>query len=383
MFDHESDAKSNSAKATAARAKSSCCAAAADPSRFEHIPQEILDHDCGCADLSSYVRPGDSVLDLGSNSGKFCYVAAKIVGAVGNVVGVDWDDAMLDLAVRNRKAVAEKLGYANVEFKKGKIQDLRLDYALVEEYLHGEPLKSLDDLQRYEAVCARLRAEKPLVADNSVTLAVSNCALNFVKQDEKSKFLAELYRALQPDGRAVISGMVSDEDVPVRLSLNPELWKAGFTGALREDRLLLALENVGFGGMTLDTREERPRKVVDGIEFRSVTVIAYKPPGIANKELNQAAIYRGPWKQVMADDGTVLRRGMRMAVGSRTYAMLSEEPYSGEVIGLDPMDPIDQQMAFPFEAQQNAVRNPKQSKCGPADHECNDHDHGHAGGKCC
>ena len=105
-----------------------------------------------------------------------------------------------------------------------------------------------------------------------------------------------------------------------------------------------------------------PRKVVDGIEFRSVTVIAYKPPGIINKELNQAAIYRGPWKQVMADDGTVLRRGMRMAVGSRTYAMLSEEPYSGEVIGLDPMDPIDQQMAFPFEAQQNAVRNPKQKQ---------------------
>ena len=160
-----------------------------------------------CADLSAYVRPGDSVLDLGSNSGRFCYVASKRIGATGKVVGVDWDDAMLDLAVRNRKAVAEKLGYANVEFKKGKIQDLRLDYALVEEYLHGEPLKSLDDLQRYEAVCARLRAEKPLVADNSVTLAVSNCALNFVKQDEKSKFLAELYRALKPDGRAVISGM--------------------------------------------------------------------------------------------------------------------------------------------------------------------------------
>jgi hypothetical protein len=110
-----------------------------------------------------------------------------------------------------------------------------------------------------------------------------------------------------------------------------------------------------------------------------VTVVAHKPPTGANKELNQAVIYRGPWRQVMADDGTVLRRGARMAVGSRQYAALSAEPYARDTIGLEPYEPIDAAMAFPFESDHNAVRNPKHSKAAQAGHDCCGHDHGACG----
>ena len=384
MLDHESAVKDRYSKGAQQREETLCCAVSFDKSLLDHIPQEIIDRDYGCGDPSRYVRAGDTVLDLGSGGGKICYIAAKLAGKDGQVIGVDWNDEMLDLAVRNRKAVAEKLGYANVEFKKGKIQDLRLDYALVEEFLHGEALKTLDDLQRFETVCAKLRAERPLIPSDSIDLVVSNCVLNLVKPEDKAKLFAEIFRVLKPGGRAAISDIVSDEDIPARMANDPELWSGCISGAFREDRFLLAFENAGFSGITLEKRDERPWRTVEGIEFRSATVVAHKPPAMANKELNQAAIYRGPWKQVLADDGTVLRRGMRMAVGSRTYATLTSEPYANETIGLEPMDPIDQQMAFPFEAPQNAVRNPKQSKCGPADHDCCGGDHGHAStGKCC
>ena len=382
MLDHETVVKERYSKGAQAREESLCCAVSFDASLLDHIPQEIIDRDYGCGDPSRYVRPGDVVLDLGSGGGKICYIAAKLAGPTGRVIGVDWNDEMLDLAVRNRKAVAEKLGYANVEFKKGKIQDLSLDYALVEEFLAGEPLKSLEDLQRFEAVCAKLRSERPLIASNSVDLVVSNCVLNLVKPEDKSKLFAEIFRVLKPGGRAAISDIVSDEDVPARMANDPELWSGCISGAFREDRFLIAFENAGFGGITLEKRDERPWRVVEDIEFRAATVVAHKPPAFANKELNQAAIYRGPWKQVMADDGTVLRRGIRMAIGSRTFAAFAREPYAAEIIVLEPLDPIDQQMAFPFEAQQNAVRNPKQSKCGPADHDCCGGEHGH-GGTCC
>ncbi len=379
MLDYESAVKERYSKGAQSREETLCCAVSFDATLLDHIPQEIIDRDYGCGDPSRYVRPGDTVLDLGSGGGKICYIAAKLAGANGRVIGVDWNDEMLDLAVRNRKAVAEKLGFANVEFKKGKIQDLRLDYSLVEEFLHGEPLKTLDDLQRFDAVCAKLRSERPMIANQSVDLVVSNCVLNLVKPDDKAKLFAEIFRVLKPGGRAAISDIVSDEDVPARLANDPELWSGCISGAFREDRFLLAFENAGFCGIELEKRDAKPWRVVEGIEFRSATVVAHKPPEGANKELNQAAIYRGPWKQVMADDGTVLRRGIRMAVGSRTFETLTREPFARETIGLEPFEPIDAQMAFPFEAPPNAVRNPKQSKYAADAHECCDH----SGGKCC
>ena len=91
------------------------------------IPQEVIERDYGCGDPSQYLRAGETVLDLGSGTGKICFIAAQVVGPKGRVIGVDMTDEMLDVARRNAPVVAERIGYANVEFRKGRIQDLALD----------------------------------------------------------------------------------------------------------------------------------------------------------------------------------------------------------------------------------------------------------------
>ena len=80
------------------------------------------------------------MLDLGSGGGKICFIAAQVVGPAGRVIGVDMTDEMLAVARRNAPIVAERLGYANVEFRKGRIQDLALDVELLDRELKVHPI---------------------------------------------------------------------------------------------------------------------------------------------------------------------------------------------------------------------------------------------------
>src|SRR5881296_972102 len=84
------------------------------------IPREVIDRDYGCGDPSRHLREGETVLDLGSGTGKICFIAAQVVGRKGKVIGVDMTDEMLAVARRNAPVVAEKIGYANFEFRKGR-----------------------------------------------------------------------------------------------------------------------------------------------------------------------------------------------------------------------------------------------------------------------
>jgi len=104
-----------------------CCPVDYDPQYLKIIPQEVIERDYGCGDPSRYVRPGETVLDLGSGTGKICFIASQVVGAEGRVIGVDMTPEMLEVARRNAPIVADKTGYANVEFRRGRIQDLALD----------------------------------------------------------------------------------------------------------------------------------------------------------------------------------------------------------------------------------------------------------------
>src|SRR5438045_8571941 len=104
-----------------------CCPVDYNAEYLKAIPQEVIDRDYGCGDPSKHLREGETVLDLGSGTGKICFIAAQIVGPNGRVIGVDMTDEMLDVARRNAPLVAERVGYNNVEFRKGRIQDLALD----------------------------------------------------------------------------------------------------------------------------------------------------------------------------------------------------------------------------------------------------------------
>ena len=105
-----------------------CCPVDYDASLLEVLPQEIIDRDYGCGDPSRFVRKGEVVLDLGSGGGKICYMASQIVGEQGRVIGVDTTTDMLELARNHRKTVGDQIGWHNVEFNRGHIQDLKLDH---------------------------------------------------------------------------------------------------------------------------------------------------------------------------------------------------------------------------------------------------------------
>ncbi|MBQ15547.1 MAG: methyltransferase [Planctomycetaceae bacterium] len=266
-----------------------CCPVEYDPGLLEVIPAEVIERDYGCGDPSRHVREGEVVLDLGSGSGKACFIAAQVVGAEGCVFGVDANDEMLSLARGAQAGVAQRIGYDNVRFMKGRIQDLSLDLDRLESRLAEHPVGSIREWQELEGEIERWRNEQPLVSDGSIDIAVSNCVLNLVQSCDRDRLFRELLRVLKPGGRAVISDIVCDRDVPEHLKEDPTLWSGCISGAFREDEFLEAFSNAGFGKVDLLDRQQTPWTVVEGIEFRSVTVCAWSMGGTSDR--GQAEIF--------------------------------------------------------------------------------------------
>jgi SAM-dependent methyltransferase len=144
-------------------------------------------------------------------------------------------------------------------------------------------------------------------------VVVSNCVLNLVKPQDKQKLFSEIFRVLRRGGRTVISDIVSDEDVPENLKADPNLWSGCISGAFREDLFLEAFEQAGFYGTRILERQQDPWRTVEGIEFRSVTVVAYKGKEGPCLDQKHAVVYRGPFRHVEDDDGHILKRGIRAA----------------------------------------------------------------------
>lgn len=360
-----------------------CCPIDYDPKVLEVVPREVIDRDYGCGDPSRYVRPGDTVLDLGSGGGKICFIAAQIAGREGRILGVDANDEMLGLARRSAPVVAERIGYANVQFLRGRIQDLALPLDALDAWLASNPVKHSSDLTALESESARLRAETPLIPDESVDLVVSNCVLNLVRSEDKSQLIREIHRVLKRDGRIAISDIVSDEVVPDSLRSDPELWSGCVSGAFHEMELLRELEAAGFHGIAIESFREEPFRVVEGIVFRSVTITAHKGKEGPCLEANQAVIYRGPWSEVRDDDGHVLRRGERTAVCAKTYDLYTRAPYADSIIPVAPYTEIPPEERSEFDCSRPASRHPRETKgetyasttaesdcCGPAESCC-------------
>jgi len=341
-----------------------CCPTQNDPSLLSLLPAEIVQKDYGCGNPSAYVYDGETVLDLGSGSGKICYFLSQKVGAGGRVIGVDFNDEMLALARKYSGQIAERLGYQNVSFVKAKIQDLALDLELVEQWLCAHPINSLEQMGEFEATCERLRRAQPLIPSASVDVVVSNCVLNLVRQQDKHKLFAEIFRVLKRGGRAVISDIVSDEDPTPYILSNPKLWSGCIAGAFREDRFLDMFEGAGFYGIEILSRQAEPWQVIDGIEFRSMTVRAFKGKEGPCLERNQAVIYKGPWNQVRDDDNHVFYRGRRMAVCDKTFNIMTSPagPSATEIIAVPPREEVALEHAGQFACKGSTMRNPRETK---------------------
>ena len=339
-----------------------CLPVSYDRALLNVIPDEIIERDYGCGDPTPHVRQGETVLDLGSGSGKACYIIAQIVGAEGKVIGVDFNPPMLDLARKYQKSIGDQLGYHNVEFRRGRIQDLRTNLELINLFLQENPVRSVADLARLESFQHTVRDEQPLIADESIDVIVSNCVLNLVRPNDKKSLFAEMYRVLKPRGRVVISDIVSDEPVPEHLAKDPDLWSACVAGAFLEEEFLRAFEEAKFYGIHIEELCSEPYQTVEGIEFRSITVTAYKGKEGPCDERNQAVVYRGPWKQVVDDDGHTLERGARIAVCDKTFKLYSQAPYQDQFILLPPRQEVPLDKAGLFDCSRDHKRHPRETK---------------------
>src|SRR6266700_8067455 len=214
------------------RADKLCCPIDYEDRYLKVIPQEVIERDYGCGDPSPYLREGEVVVDLGSGTGKICFIAGQIVGPKGKVIGVDMTDEMLEVARRSAPIVAKRTGYANVEFRKGRIQDLALDLELLDRQLKQNPITDAASFLAADEFAEELRFKHPLIATDSVDVVVSSCVLNLVEPKSKRQLFDEIFRVLKKGGRAVICDIVSDEEVPDEMQNDPELWSGCISGAL-------------------------------------------------------------------------------------------------------------------------------------------------------
>ena len=327
----ETSVRERYAAAAEEREAALCCPVSYDPQFLKIIPQEILDKDYGCGDPSQHVLAGDTVLDLGSGGGKICYIAAQIVGPTGCVIGIDFNEPMLDLARKHQPAITATLGYSNVEFRRGRIQDLQLDLDRLDQLLEQQPIRTSRDWLASEARLGELRSSAPLVESASVDVVVSNCVLNLVQQSDRKHMFEEVFRVLKPGGRAVICDIVASADVPLALQRDATLWSGCVSGAFREDQFGRAFETAGFVGIEVLTRQAGPWQVIDSIEFRSVTIRAWKPLAVEDSDQAHEVIYKGPWIAVIDETGTELLRGERTHITDSQRSQLALPPYRSQL----------------------------------------------------
>lgn len=362
MTSAESATRDRYAAAAAAPEAALCCPVNYDPQFLKVIPSEVIEKDYGCGDPSKHLLPGDTVLDLGSGTGKICFIASQVVGPTGKVIGVDMTDDMLEVAIRNAPIVAEQIGYSNVEFRKGRIQDLALDLNLLDQELQKNPITDAASYLAADAIAADLRVKHPLIASDSIDAVVSNCVLNLVETPLKRQLFEEIFRVLKMGGRAVISDIVSDEEIPLHLQNDAYLWSGCISGAYTEEGFLKAFADAGFYGIEILKRDDAPWQTVAGIEFRSVTIQAWKGKQGPCFERNQAVIYKGPFLKVLDDDGHAMERGKRYAVCDKTYNLYQKAPYHEHFAFVEPVTNIPPEDAAPFNCSRTVLRHPHETK---------------------
>ena len=271
-----------------------CCPVRPDEADLTHIPPEVVErfYGCGSPVAAAALAPGETMVDLGSGAGIDCFIAAKKVGADGRVYGIDMTDSMLTVAQECRPKVAEALGWDVVEFRRG--------------FLEAIPLE-----------------------DATAHVVTSNCVINL--SPDKPKVFREIWRVLKDHGRAVVADIVADREVPPKMRADGQLWGECISGALTEEAFLAALERAGFYGVSIV--EKTFWREVEGCRFYSVTVRGYKFEKQAGcSYVGQYAIYLGPLKAAIDEEGHLFPRGSHVEVCTDTAAKLSRAPYAGSFV---------------------------------------------------
>ena len=177
-----------------------------------YAPDADLGLGCGLPTQFARIRPGDTVIDLGSGAGNDCFIARAETGDSGKVIGIDFTTAMIDKARIN----ADKLGFRNVEFRQGDIENMP-------------------------------------VAGNVADVIVSNCVLNLVP--DKNAVLKEVFRVLKPGGHFSISDVVLVGDLPEALRVDAEMYAGCVAGAIQQDIYLEMINTNGFQNVTVQKRK--------------------------------------------------------------------------------------------------------------------------------
>ena len=198
------------------------------------VPEQALQASLGCGNPTALagLKPGETVLDLGSGGGIDVLLSARRVGPTGKAYGLDMTDEMLALANANKA----KAGVENAEFLRGEIEHIPLP-------------------------------------DNSVDVIISNCVINL--SADKSQALREAFRVLKPGGRFAVSDVVMRGEVPEQIRESIALWVGCVAGALHEDEYREKLSAAGFTDISLEpTREYRAADAREMLEAAGIDVDA-------------------------------------------------------------------------------------------------------------
>ena len=287
---------------------SACCSPYIPPFQkaiLKDIHPEILNRFYGCGSPIPPLLDGCVVLDLGCGTGRDAYMASRLVGEAGYVIGVDMTDEQLEIALRHLPTQTEKFGYAkpNIDFRKGYIEDLK-----------GVGIE-----------------------DDSIDVVVSNCAINL--SPDKERVFSEIFRVLKPGGELYFSDIFAGRRVPEDLKDDPVLYGECLAGAMYIEDFRRLLRDIGCLDYRIVSRRaitiNNPEieKKIGEIDFYSMTIRAFKLSTLEDicENYGQSVIYRGtiPENQdsFLLDDTHVLITNKPMSVCGNLAAMLRETRY--------------------------------------------------------
>jgi len=248
-----------------------CCTTESFPEHHKEIlatiDDEVLTKFYGCGSPLPVAIEGKTVLDLGCGSGRDVYLASKLVGPDGYVIGVDMTDEQLDVARRHVDSQMTKFGFSkpNVEFRKGYIEDLALAG----------------------------------IEDNSIDVVISNCVINL--SPDKPAVYSEIFRVLKPGGELFFSDVFADRRVPRELLEDPVLRGECLAGALYVEDFRRLLYELGcpdyrvVTGHDIEIENHEIERKVGMINFRSLTIRAFKLDSLEDicEDYGQVATYLG------------------------------------------------------------------------------------------